>query len=79
VKWLVIIFPESTWRKFVVYVEGTLYPSISLLEIVGILCLLLKDGREIMPILVGVRTLSLLRSRHNIPPIHTPCDLHSFG
>jgi hypothetical protein len=30
---------ESTQRKFVVYVEGTLYPWISLLEI----------GRDIMP------------------------------
>jgi hypothetical protein len=57
--------PLSTQRKFVVYVEGILNPSISL---GGKLCLL-----------VGVRTLSLLRSRHNIPPIHTPCDLHRFG
>jgi len=55
-------------RKFVVYVEGTLYPSISLLEI----------GTDIMPtplrmggklcLLIGVRTLPLLRSRHKSPP-----------
>jgi hypothetical protein len=36
-------------EKILVYVEGTLDPSISLLEIGRILCLLLKDGREIMP------------------------------
>jgi hypothetical protein len=30
-------------------------------------------------LLVGVRTLPLLRSRHKDPPIHTPRDLHRFG
>jgi hypothetical protein len=30
-------------------------------------------------VLVGVRTLSLLRSRHKNPPIHMPHDLHRFG
>jgi hypothetical protein len=44
----------------------------------GILCLLLKGGREIMPF-VGVRTLPLLRSRHKNLSIYTYHDLHSFG
>jgi hypothetical protein len=35
----ILAIVQSTWRKFVVYGEGTLYPSISLLEI----------GRDIMP------------------------------
>jgi hypothetical protein len=61
-----------------VYVEGTLYPSISLLKI----------GKEIMATpqgwdgnyaYLGLRTLPLLRSRHKNLPIHTPHDLHRFG
>jgi len=36
-------------EKFVVYAEGTSYPSISLLEIGCTLWLLLKGGGEIMP------------------------------
>jgi hypothetical protein len=40
-------------------------------------CLLIKGGREIMPT-IGVRTLSLLPSRHKNPPIHRPHDLHKF-
>jgi len=34
---------------------------------------------EKLCILIGVRTLPLLRSRQKYPPIHTPCDLHRFG
>jgi hypothetical protein len=30
-------------------------------------------------LLVTVRTLMLLMSRHNIPPIHSPRDLHRYG
>jgi hypothetical protein len=30
-------------------------------------------------LLIGVRPLSLLWSRHKNPPIHRPCDLHRFG
>jgi hypothetical protein len=54
-------------RYFVMFVECTLYSSISLLKWGGILCLILKDGREIMPTYrcknpshywgVGIRTL----------------------
>jgi hypothetical protein len=56
-------------RKFVVYVEGTLYPLISFLE----------SGRGILCLLIDVRTLPLLRSWHNNPPIHTSHDLWRFG
>jgi len=59
--------------------EATSYPQISLLEI----------GRDIMPTpqgcegnyayLLGVKTLPLLRSRHNIPPTPTPRDLCRLG
>jgi hypothetical protein len=34
---------------------------------------------EKLCLLVGVRTLTLLRSRHKNPPLHTPCDLRRFG
>ncbi len=30
-------------------------------------------------LLIGVRTLPLLRSMHKNPPIYPPCDLHRFG
>ncbi len=30
-------------------------------------------------LLVHVRTIPLLRSRHKYPPIHKPGDLHRFG
>jgi len=33
---------------------------------------------EKLCLLIGVRTLPLLRSRHKNPSIHMPCDLHSF-
>jgi hypothetical protein len=58
-------------RKIVMYVEGTLYPSISLLEI----------GRDIMPtpqgreetyayLQVGEKTVPLLRNRHKNEWVH---------
>jgi len=61
-------------------VEGALYPSIFVLEI----------ETDVMPtpqgwqgnyayLLVGVRTLSLLRREHKNPPIHMPHDLHRLG
>jgi hypothetical protein len=53
------------------YVEGTFYSWIE------ILCLL-KVGVKLC-ILIGVRTLSLLRSRHQNLSIHAPHDLHRFG
>jgi hypothetical protein len=51
-------------------------PTLTLLG--GILCLLLKGEREIMPTHRS-KTLSLLRSRYKNPPIHSPCDLCRFG
>jgi hypothetical protein len=39
-----------------------------------------KGGREIVPtLLIVVRTLTLVRSRHKNPLIHVACDLHPFG
>jgi hypothetical protein len=35
-----ILWTYNTWKEFVVYLEGTFYPSISLIE----------NGRDIMPI-----------------------------
>jgi hypothetical protein len=34
---------------------------------------------EKLCLLVGIRTLPLLRSRHTNPPSHMPCDIHRFG
>jgi hypothetical protein len=43
-----------------------------------ILCLLLKDGSEII-FTYRCKTFPLLRNKHKSPPIHTPHDLHRFG
>jgi hypothetical protein len=74
----IILWTWSTWRKFVMYLEGKFYPSISLLE----------NGRNIMPtaqyssgrILTSISIISrpLLRNRHKTPPTLMPrylCDL----
>jgi hypothetical protein len=76
---ILISFGKTLGKKIIVYVEGTSYPSISLLEI----------ERDIMPTSQGweknyayswgVRTLPLLRSRYKNAPIHSPCNLHRFG
>jgi hypothetical protein len=57
VKFLLI----STWRKFVVYMEGTLYPSISLLKTwEGYYYAYSSRMRvKLCLLLVGVRTLTL--------------------
>jgi len=66
-----------------VYLEGTLYPSIFFLEIGrdnwdGYYAYSSRMGGKLC-LLVGARTLPLLRSRHKNPPIHMPCELHRFG
>jgi hypothetical protein len=60
-----------------VYVEGTLYPSISLLQIGRGIIMPTPQGWEGND--AGVRTLPLLRSRHKNPLAHTHHDLHRFG
>jgi len=63
-----------------VYVEGTLYSSISLLEIdrdINYAYSSRVGGKLCLHI--GVKTLPLLSSRHKNTPIHTPWDLHRFS
>jgi hypothetical protein len=52
-----------------VYVEGTLYPFISLLQIGKDIMLYLSRMGGKLCLLVGVRTLPLFRSRHKNPLI----------
>ncbi len=63
------------------YLEGTLYPSISLIEKMGgILCLLLNSERVLTPISRHNFPLTTYwGSRHNIPLTPTPHDLRRFG
>ncbi len=50
------------------------------LEIVGMDLMPTPQGCEAnYALLIGIRTLPLLRSRHKNPPIHRPCDLQRFG
>ncbi len=61
---------KKTWRNFIcLYLEGTLYPWISLVKIiVARIYLLLNRGEGILCLLIVVRPISLLRSRCKNPP-----------
>jgi hypothetical protein len=46
---MIIMSPKALWKNFLAYLEGTIYPQISLLEKRRILYILLKSGRDLMP------------------------------